>query len=164
MIAENRWTAWWGDELVRTDVEDCKLVNKATGKESVLFTLDDIKAKSGLNLHSLYSVSFPEAKKPLVLLNDNKSTQLLNWKTGKAVWTIEYKDRSAAQAWNFHYVSRNTAYVKGDQLYVQTANGQSNQLTTDGSRNIVYGQSVHRDEFGISGGLFWSNKGNKLAF
>lgn len=164
MIAENRWTAWWGDELVRTDVEDCKLVNKATGKESVLFTLDDIKAKSGLNLHSLYSVSFPEAKKPLVLLNDNKSTQLLNWKTGKAVWTIEYKDRSAAQAWNFHYGSRNTAYVKGDQLYVQTANGQSNQLTTDGSRNIVYGQSVHRDEFGISGGLFWSNKGNKLAF
>ena len=120
----------------------------------MLFTFDDIKAKSRFNLLSLYSVSFPEAKKPLVLLNDNKSTQLLNWKTGQAVWTIEYKDRSAAQAWNFHYGSRNTAYVKGDQLYVQTANGQSNQLTTDGSRNIVYGQSVHRDEFGISGDLF----------
>lgn len=38
------------------------------------------------------------------------------------------------------------------------------KLTTDGSRDIVYGQSVHRNEFGIDGGLFWSPKGNKLAF
>ena len=38
------------------------------------------------------------------------------------------------------------------------------QLTTDGSRDIVYGQSVHRDEFGINKGLFWSNDGQSLAF
>lgn len=164
MIAENRWTTWWGDELVRTDAEDCKLINKNTGKETVLFTLDDLKAKSGLNIHSLFNVSFPEGKKSLVLLSDSKHTQLLNWKTGKAVWTIENGDRMAAQAWDFNYTSRNTAYVKDDQLYVQTADGQTRQLTTDGSRNIVYGQSVHRDEFGIKGGLFWSNQGSKLAF
>ncbi|MBR1549551.1 MAG: DPP IV N-terminal domain-containing protein [Bacteroidales bacterium] len=30
--------------------------------------------------------------------------------------------------------------------------------------NIVLGESVHRNEFGIDGGLFWSPKGNKLAF
>ena len=164
MIAENRWTTWWGDELVRTDAENCKLINKNTGKETLLFTLDDIKAKSGLNIHSLFNVSFPEGKKPLVLLSDSKNTQLLNWKTGKAVWTITNEDRMAAQAWDFNYASRNSAYVKDDQLYVQTADGQSKQLTTDGSRNIVYGQSVHRDEFGITGGLFWSNQGTKLAF
>ena len=164
MIAENRWTTWWGDELVRTDAENCKIINKNTGKETLLFTLDDIKAKSGLNIHSLFNVSFPEGKKPLVLLSDSKNTQLLNWKTGKAVWTITNEDRMAAQAWDFNYASRNTAYVKDDQLYVQTADGQSKQLTTDGSRNIVYGQSVHRDEFGITGGLFWSNQGTKLAF
>ena len=164
MIAENRWTTWWGDELVRTDAENCKLINKNTGKETLLFTLDDIKAKSVLNIHSLFNVSFPEGKKPLVLLSDSKNTQLLNWKTGKAVWTITNEDRMAAQAWDFNYASRNTAYVKDDQLYVQTADGQSKQLTTDGSRNIVYGQSVHRDEFGITGGLFWSNQGTKLAF
>jgi dipeptidyl-peptidase 4 len=164
MIAENRWTTWWGDELVRTDAENCKLINKNTGKETMLFTLDDIKAKSGLNIHSLFNVSFPEGKKPLVLLSDSKHTQLLNWKTGKTVWTIANEDRMAAQAWDFNYASRNTAYVKDDQLYVQTADGQSKQLTTDGNRNIVYGQSVHRDEFGITGGLFWSNQGTKLAF
>ena len=29
---------------------------------------------------------------------------------------------------------------------------------------IVIGESVHRNEFGISGGLFWSPKGSRLAF
>ncbi|MBR1799797.1 MAG: DPP IV N-terminal domain-containing protein [Bacteroidales bacterium] len=30
--------------------------------------------------------------------------------------------------------------------------------------NVVVGESVHRNEFGISGGLFWSPKQSKLAF
>ncbi|MBR4773209.1 MAG: DPP IV N-terminal domain-containing protein, partial [Bacteroidales bacterium] len=30
--------------------------------------------------------------------------------------------------------------------------------------NIVLGESVHRNEFGIDGGLFWSPKESKLAF
>ena len=30
--------------------------------------------------------------------------------------------------------------------------------------NIVLGESVHRNEFGIDGGLFWSPKGSRLAF
>ena len=30
--------------------------------------------------------------------------------------------------------------------------------------NVVLGESVHRNEFGINGGLFWSPKASKLAF
>ena len=29
MVPENRWTAWWGDQLVRLDVDACYLVDKA---------------------------------------------------------------------------------------------------------------------------------------
>ncbi|WNJ19608.1 S9 family peptidase [Pontibacter sp. G13] len=43
-----------------------------------------------------------------------------------------------------------------------TANWQA--LTEDGTREIVYGEAVHRSEFGIRKGLFWSPKGNFLAF
>ena len=32
MIPQNRYTTWWGDVLVRLDVEDCFVVDKATGK------------------------------------------------------------------------------------------------------------------------------------
>lgn len=38
------------------------------------------------------------------------------------------------------------------------------QLTTDGSREIVYGEAVHRNEFGIMEGLFWSPAHERLAF
>ena len=38
------------------------------------------------------------------------------------------------------------------------------QVTTDGSAAIVYGQAVHRDEYGCTKGLFWSPNANLLAF
>ncbi|MES2618647.1 MAG: DPP IV N-terminal domain-containing protein [Bacteroidota bacterium] len=61
-------------------------------------------------------------------------------------------------------MARNTAaFVENDNIYVQTPQGNK-QITTDGGKGIVYGQSVHRNEFGITKGLFWSPKGNKLAF
>ena len=55
------------------------------------------------------------------------------------------------------------AYLQDNNLYV-TKEGDTKQVTTDGSENIVYASSVHRDEFGISKGTFWSNSGDKLAF
>ncbi len=55
------------------------------------------------------------------------------------------------------------AYLQDHNLYV-SKNGDAKQVTTDGSANIVYASSVHRDEFGISKGTFWSPKGDQLAF
>ena len=55
------------------------------------------------------------------------------------------------------------AYVSDYNLFV-TDGKNANQVTTDGSKDIVYASSVHRDEFGISKGTFWSNNGKHLAF
>ena len=55
------------------------------------------------------------------------------------------------------------AYLDNFNLYV-TKNGDTKQVTTDGSKDLVYASSVHRDEFGISKGTFWSNNGHQLAF
>jgi dipeptidyl-peptidase-4 len=55
------------------------------------------------------------------------------------------------------------AYLDHFNLFV--ANGaDAKQVTQDGSSDIVYASSVHRDEFGISKGTFWSNSGKVLAF
>ena len=168
-VPENRWSTWWGDELVRLDAEYCSIVDKNTGKEKTLLTLDQLK-KGGLNVHSLYSAKFPEAGKPIVILASGNQTVAYNWKTRKTVWAVNFV--SGAQASNFCNASHTLAYVKDWQLYVAQATAGNNaepvsatrKLTTDGSREIVYGQSVHRDEFGINGGLFWSPDGKKLAF
>lgn len=59
---------------------------------------------------------------------------------------------------------RNTAaFIENDNIWIQNAQGKK-QVTTDGGKGIVYGQAVHRNEFGITKGLFWSPKGNKIAF
>jgi dipeptidyl-peptidase-4 len=55
------------------------------------------------------------------------------------------------------------AYVANNNVYVG-ANGKSYQVTTDGSYEIVNGKSVHRDEFGIHKGTYWSPNGNALAY
>lgn len=55
------------------------------------------------------------------------------------------------------------AYLDQFNLYVSDGK-TAKQITTDGSENIVYASSVHREEFGISKGTFWSNDGKKLAF
>ena len=55
------------------------------------------------------------------------------------------------------------AYLDNFNLFV-TKNADTKQVTTDGSKDIVYASSVHRDEFGINKGTFWSTSGNQLAF
>jgi dipeptidyl-peptidase-4 len=143
MIAKNRWTTWWGDQLVRQDAEECYLVDLKTGKETKLFNIKQLRKIKGVDgVHSLYQTSFPEAGKTIVKIGN----QLINWKKG----TVE-KDNTPQ------------AYVRDYQLYVKDAKGE-HKLTTDGSRNIVYGQSVHRDEFGINGGIYWNPQHTLLAF
>ena len=165
MVPKNRYTAWWGDQLVRTDAEFCALIDKNTGKETRLFSVDDINkwvaSIGNIKVHSLYHATFPYPDQQLVLLNSSKMRMLVNWKTKQVVWKQDAKDENFAD-WNAQ--SRAVAFVKGDNLYVNNAQGTLKQLTKDGSRDIVYGQSVHRDEFGIYKGTFWSNDGQKLAF
>lgn len=55
------------------------------------------------------------------------------------------------------------AYLDSFNLFV-TGPGGPVKVTSDGSGDIVYASSVHRDEFGINKGTFWSNSGNLLAY
>ena len=161
MVPKNKFTTWWGDELIHLDVEECLIVDKKSGREKTLLTLENAKAWSGLKVRSLLYAQFPYADRSLVLLSDGKERALVDWKTGKATWKGSVSG-SDTEEWN--KASKASAFVKDNQLYVCDGSGNTRQLTTDGSRDIVYGQSVHRNEFGIEGGLFWSPDGNRLAF
>ena len=166
MSPKNRWYTWWGDQLVRQDAEQCLLVNPKTGKETVLFSLEEVnratKASSELKpFRSAFNTSFPYTKQPLALLNNGSQRILYNFKTKQIEWR-QSGDAAQAEAWC--PASKALAFVKQDNLYVTDKDGKTVQLTKDGSRQIVYGQSVHRDEFGISKGLFWNGTGDKLAF
>ena len=55
------------------------------------------------------------------------------------------------------------AYTVDNDLFL-ALEGKQVQLTQDTLSGIVNGQSVHRNEFGIEKGTFWSPEGNYLAY
>ena len=167
MIAKNRSLAWWGDQLVRLSADTCWTVNPVNCKEKVLFTRAQLNKRAGLTADSLQvtsvgNVSFPYPGKPLVQAWNNGERLLINFKSGKVEGRLPLDWDVQASEWNSS--SRALAYVKDDNLYVTDAAGNNRQVTSDGSRDLVYGQSVHRNEFGIEGGLFWNPQGTRLAF
>lgn len=168
MTPQRRYLTFWGDKVVRQGFDVCKLIDLKTGKESTLFTLGEINAWAELpiddqpKIRNLYYVSFPFADKSIVEVSNGKSIYMIDFKAHRIIDTIELQKE--AQVRKFNIQSHSTAYVQDNQLYVIDPSGAEHKLTKDGSSNIVYGQSVHRDEFGINGGLYWSPKGNRLAF
>ena len=173
---ENRYTTWWGDRLIRQELDYVAEVDKTNGKEKRLVTLAEINKNAKLNdstiVRHLYNATFPYPEKPIICVQNSKERFLYDFRQKKVVWRSGilkadanpdvYGDPQQTSLWNSS--SRATAFVAGDQLYVLDSNQKLKKLTSDGSRDIVYGQSVHRNEFGIDGGLFWSPKGNRLAF
>ena len=162
---ENIFLTWWGDQLIQTDVEECYTIDTKTGKKTLLFTLDDINKWAGSDddhyVRQLTNATFPYPNEKLVMLGFKKSVILLDFGKKKIVWQDSISGQ-AAYDWN--KTSRATAYVEDDQLFIADGQGKKHQLSTDGSREIVYGQSVHRNEFGIEKGTFWSPDGQHLAF
>ena len=162
---QNMWLTWWGEQLIQTDVEACFTIDTKTGKKECLFTLDDINKWSGSDeeryVRHLMNATFPYPDKPIVAVGNRKAYILIDFKAKQIVWQDSI---SGQQANDWNATSRATAYVEDHQLFVVDGQGRKHQLSTDGSREIVYGQAVHRNEFGINKGTFWSPDGNKLAF
>ena len=165
MVAQNRPCTWWGDELIRQDAQANYLVDKKTGRETRLFAINEINQWAGptkdRKVGSLRGTSFPYAGKSIVVVSG-----------GDKIYTIDFKKHAlvSVRQWDEGDellescpASEAVAYLKGGNLYVSRGLKQW-QLSHDGSRQIVYGQSVHRDEFGIRKGTFWSPDGMRLAF
>jgi dipeptidyl-peptidase-4 len=99
--------------------------------------------------------------------NDNfrifKDTQYLNFNVPARAFRNILSISGKADHNEYHAGKNYVAYVENDNIYIATPEGVR-QVTSNGGKGIVYGQSVHRNEFGIVKGLFWSPNGNKLAF
>ncbi len=85
-------------------------------------------------------------------------TKTLVWKGDELVEMAEGETPQMEEKWP-------KAEVRESQLVVTNVDGVEHVLTSDGTGgDIVYGEAVHRNEWGINTGLFWSPKRGKLAF
>lgn len=166
---EGLYASWWGDRLMKRDVDKISMITDEKGRSVYPETIvsdKDVKPliKDGTegNGLSFYYASFPEADRPVVMLQTSKSRFLYNWKTRQIEWTQTLEPGSGNN--DYCAASRSEAFTKDFNLFLRTSDDRLHQISSDGSRELLYGTSVHRDEFGIHKGTFFSPSGKLLAF
>lgn len=153
----DKYTYVINDELLVGD-------NK-TGKAQSLLSLKEINS----NLKIAKKDTLPSLT---TVYWKNKSQFYFSNSKGEMIYDLDKKvildtDRSSQETTLESYDKSKTGaytFCKNDNLFV-VKDGKEIQVTTDGSKDIVYtGKNVHQNEFGINGGTFWSPNGNYLAF
>ena len=159
--AENLYgLQWWGDECIKPGVDTLYSIQPKTGKETMVITREQINKvleenKAG-KLSHLYSVRFPWTDKAQMLFTIAGKFIVYDFKNNQVISTFKPKD--GANNEDYCAASGNVAYTIDNNLYV------NEKAVTNEPEGIVCGQTVHRNEFGINKGTFWSPKGNLLAF
>ena len=102
----------------------------------------------------------------ILIDKNNGQERYLNPATGKETSAVitEPVLSPVEGAIDSNVLSGATVVLRDNNLFVVYSDAREVKVTNDGSREIVYGQAVHRNEFGINKGTFWSNDGQLLAF
>lgn len=151
--------------LKKVNDADVWVKGNLTSREEVPFLAlaqlnEKVKAAGYTELKAMPAIQFNKSGDWIIKVEGNKIG--LNPVDGKVKVIVPkfYADKTNTEESAVGYI----AYLDNDNLFVARGNDQRSQVTSDGSKDIVYASSVHRDEFGISKGIFWSNNGKLLAF
>jgi dipeptidyl-peptidase-4 len=91
------------------------------------------------------------------------NNQYFDYQTNSQTLTKINELPDEAENIDFEKDTRFIAYTLKNNAFI-AIDGKSTQITNDTNPGIVNGQTVHRNEFGIHKGLFWSPESKKLAF
>ena len=160
---------WWGDRCIKPGVDSLMTVDPKNGKETLIATRakvnEVLSAQAGTDskknygsLQHFYNTQFPWADKPYMLIKSAKGYIVYDFEKNEIVKAYPQAAEQKGANIDFTAEGGHIAYTVGNNLYVD------NHAVTNEPEGIVCGQSVHRNEFGISKGTFWSPTGSLLAF
>lgn len=140
------------------------LIQKSlSGSERIFMTLSSLNSRMDLDSAQAFK-TFPK-------INFYNDTSFYIRKGLKYYFTSSKLDKpleivlpEGSENADVHEGSIQIAYTKGDQLFIKNISGEKIEVSDGETDNIVFGKAVHRYEFGISKGTFWSPKGNYLAY
>jgi len=159
---------WVGDQDILMKVDGKKIVTMIPGskKETTFLTLDELNGfanKAGIDsLRRIPNITW---------LNDQKAYFYSMGKDGMALNRLDIKKKTieplttvpqGAQHQTICEKTMRIAYTIDNNLFV--ADGDKQIQITNNPEGVVAGQSVHRNEFAIDGGIFWSPDGSQLAY
>lgn len=133
----------------------------ATSEKAVeWFTIQDVNKILGSQLNWFSGLEWKDSK--TFWLNDGINYYAFDTeaKTGKLVAKLDENAENAT----FEATNQRIAFTIENNLNVIGTDGKQIAITKNTDKNIVSGQTYARSEFGITNGIFWSPKGNLLAF
>ncbi|HNY45023.1 MAG TPA: DPP IV N-terminal domain-containing protein [Bacteroidales bacterium] len=132
--------------------------------ESVLINLDNLNnALNKIEKDSLKS--FPQYK----WLSKNTlrffvRNNIFDYDVSKKQITFYFALSDDFENIDFCEENKKAAFTQDNNLSIIDSEGNILKISNEENKDIVFGQTVHRNEFGIEKGTFWSPKGNFLAF
>ncbi|MDO4228403.1 MAG: DPP IV N-terminal domain-containing protein [Capnocytophaga sp.] len=111
-------------------------------------------------LKRLPSIKYIDEKE--LIFESENAFHIYNYQNDSKIASIRFAEK--AENKDFKKKRNAVAYTLANNLYVAMADNEKIAVTNHSDKNIVSGQSIHRQEFGIKKGTFWSPKGNFLAF
>jgi len=139
----------------KKNAEECLIVSSAKSKnDTVLYA-----AALTPEVKSLPNFSWLSNEE--LLFNDGATFKVLNYKSKITSTKLVIKENAANQEWNSDKSAM--AYTVDNNLYYSNSE-KSVPITNETNKDIVNGQAVHRNEFNILKGIFWSPKNDKIAF
>ncbi|MBE6198724.1 MAG: S9 family peptidase [Rikenellaceae bacterium] len=152
---------WVGESDSYATVEGTNLVavDARTGKRRTLITLDEVNELLSTNFKSFPGYAFDDANSLVVGAHGKRNTiglkecKVLQQHTVPAGANLT---RQAGKGGVYAYTRENNLYCWDGEKEVA--------ITAYDDKNIVCGQSVSRNEFGIGGGIFISPDATKIAF
>lgn len=114
----------------------------------------DFKKFAGINIYKWLDNN-------IIMLENENNIYTYNLKKKK----LEVHNSYTSDAENVDICKKTfaVAYTKENNLYIAN-NNKEIAITAEKNKGIVYGQVVHRNEFGITKGTFWAPNGSALAF
>ena len=157
-----KYMQWQGNENRVTYLDKEGLIGESAskGEKNVLLSVAELNRILGAELRGFPNFSWLDANTLIVARQGN-------------IYHIDVTKKQLKQKFTFPEKAANVTYSKAGNRYAYTIDnnlyyiderGNSYQITSDEDKNIVNGQVVSRNEFGITGGIFWSPDGKKLGF
>lgn len=159
---------WWGDKLIYTKGDSIiQIPVNEKGKESVVLSKESINT-------DLRTINIPDIKNINRLSFDYPESEIISFYIDNTLFLYDFKNKKKelsisipknAENIDFSTVGRTIAYTINNNLYVKTKDDMEIAISDEENKAITYGgNNIHRNEFGIAKGTFWSPNGKFLAF
>ena len=162
---------WCGDVCIKPGIDTLYAIDPADGRTTILATRDDVNralaGTDGSKMSAFYYSRFRNGDtSQLELMTPGK---IITYDTGSKTVTGTALFDPVDAGIDYAGDMQRLAYpISGGLRAIDYSSGSERDFIPGGimseGEGIVYGTAVHRNEFGIDKGTFWSPDGSRLAF